>query len=62
MSTLQRVEVFLAVSSERSFHAAALGLGLPQSVVSAHVKELESWPGFALLASSRRNGALTLDG
>lgn len=62
MSTLQRVEVFLAVSSERSFHAAALGLGLPQSVVSAHVKELESWLGFALLASSRRNGALTLDG
>ena len=62
MSTLQRIEVFLAVAAERSFRAAAEHLGMPQSVVSTHIKELEAWLGFPLLAATRRQGKLTLDG
>ena len=62
MTTLQSIEAFITVVTERSFRAAAQRLATAQSVVSAHVRAFESWMGIPLLDPRRRSGALSLEG
>lgn len=62
MASLQSIEVFIAVVQNQSFSAAGKQLGVVQSVVSAQLRALEEWMGFALLQPNRRAGALSTEG
>lgn len=63
-TTLRHLQIFTAVSRERSFARAAEELGLSQPAVSAQIKELETILGVRLLLRSRgrRQIDLTLAG
>ena len=51
--TLRHLQIFAAVSRQRSFARAAEGLCLSQPAVSAQIKELETILGVRLLVRSR---------
>lgn len=59
MYDLRRLRAFHAVAEQRSFSAAALELGLAQSVVSHHVAALEGEFGLTLVDRSSRPVKLT---
>ena len=62
MTTLSHLETFLEVARRGSFAAAARGLGLPKSTVTARVRALEDELGVALFRRTTRQVQLTPEG
>src|SRR5690349_20958631 len=60
--TLQRLQVFVAVTDHGGFSAAADYLGLGQPTVSFHIRALERLFGARLLAYRQRRVHLTAEG
>ncbi|WP_437333355.1 LysR family transcriptional regulator [Sorangium sp. So ce394] len=56
---LNRMAVFVAVVEHRSFTAAAQALGMTKSMVSQHVRQLETSLGVTLLQRTTRSMSLT---
>lgn len=59
MFTLSQIEVFVALSEEKSFSNAAMRLGITQSAVSHAIKKLEQELGVYLISREQKKFFLT---